>query len=79
MTSSIHMKHAGSRNSFALCFGEPCKLFMFALMVVVLFSSAMVFSAEMFNTAIENTCDYIEPKMDRKRVKIGSWRAPGAI
>ena len=47
--------------------------------VVVLFSSAMVFSAEMFNTAIENTCDYIEPKMDPKIGRIKDISAAAVL
>tara|TARA_B100001115_G_C15691449_1_gene334789 strand:- start:254 stop:649 length:396 start_codon:yes stop_codon:yes gene_type:complete len=47
--------------------------------ILVLFTSAMVFSAEMFNTAIENICDYIEPKMDSKIGKIKDISASAVL
>ena len=46
---------------------------------LVLFASAMVFSTEMFNTAIENICDYIEPKMDPKIGKIKDISASAVL
>ena len=47
--------------------------------IIVLFSSAMVFSAEMFNTAIEDMCDYIEPKMDAKIGRIKDVSAAAVL
>ena len=47
--------------------------------ISVLVASAMVFSAEMFNTAIENICDYIEPKMDAKIGRIKDISASAVL
>ena len=47
--------------------------------ILVLLASAMVFSAEIFNTAIENICDYIEPEMDAKIGKIKDISASAVL
>ena len=47
--------------------------------MLVLFASAMVFSAEIFNTAIEKICDYIEPKMDPKIGRIKDISASAVL
>ena len=47
--------------------------------MIVLFSSATVFSAEMFNTAIEDMCNYIEPKMDAKIGRIKDISAAAVL
>ncbi len=47
--------------------------------ILVLFASAMVFSAEIFNTAIENICDYIEPEIDAKIGRIKDISASAVL
>ena len=47
--------------------------------IAVLFASALVFTAEMINTAIEKLCDYVEPKRDAKIGRIKDISASAVL
>ena len=47
--------------------------------IFILLSSAIVFAAEMINTAIEKFCDYVEPKMDPKIGRIKDVSASAVL